>query len=87
MKPYNQSQISKNEFIREFHENIDSSELIWHKDAEDRIIESVEKTDWLFQIDNELPIKIEGKIFIPKETYHRIIKGTGNIKIRLQKFY
>ena len=58
---------------------------MWHRDREDRIIESIGETDWLFQIDDELPKKIDGEIFIPKGVYHRIIKGSGNLKIKLQK--
>lgn len=85
MNPYKENKISKNKFIREFNEDTESSEFIWHKDKEDRIVESISETDWLLQIDNELPKKIEGKVFIPKETYHRVIKGTGDLKIRLTK--
>jgi hypothetical protein len=48
-------------------------------------VESLEETDWMFQIDNQTPKKIQGEIFIPKETYHRVIKGTGDLKIRLEK--
>ena len=52
---------------------------------EDRIIEPLEVTDWLFQLDDKLPQKIEGQIFIPKEIFHRIIKGRGDLKIKLIK--
>lgn len=85
MKPYKEEKISENTYIREFKQSTDSDEYVWHKDKEDRIIEPIEKTDWLFQLDNQLPIKIENKIFIPKETFHRIIKGQGNLKIKLLK--
>lgn len=84
MKPYVEKTISNNVFIREFDEK-DSEEFLWHRDKEDRIIESISSTDWLFQLDNKLPQSLNEKIFIPKETYHRIIKGTGNVKIKLQK--
>jgi hypothetical protein len=60
--------------------------MLWHRDKEDRIIESLEETDWMFQLDNQLPQKIEGQIFIPKEIYHRLIKGSGDLKIKLIKF-
>lgn len=83
--PYKENKISENTFVREFKEETDSSEYIWHKDKEDRIIEPIHKTDWLLQIDNELPRLIEGRIFIPKETFHRVIKGTGDLKIKLTK--
>jgi hypothetical protein len=58
---------------------------MWHRDREDRIIESIDETDWMVQIDNELPKKIEGEVFIPMGIYHRLIKGTNNLKIKLIK--
>jgi len=83
--PYKEEKISENTFIREFKQEKDSSEYIWHKDKEDRIVESIGETDWLVQMDNELPKKIKGQVFIPKETYHRVIKGNGDLKIKLTK--
>jgi hypothetical protein len=83
--PYLETKISQDTFIREFSQNTDSSEMLWHRDREDRIIESLEETDWMFQLDNQLPQKISGEIFIPKEVYHRLIKGAGDLKIKLIK--
>jgi len=83
--PFKEEQVSENTFIRTFYQDVDSGELTWHRDREDRIIEPVEKTDWKFQIDNELPFTIEGRILIPKGVYHRLIKGTGDLKIKLEK--
>jgi hypothetical protein len=83
--PYIETKISQDTFIREFSQNTDSSEMLWHRDKEDRIIESLEETDWMFQLDNQLPQKISGEIFIPKEVYHRLIKGAGDLKIKLIK--
>jgi hypothetical protein len=83
--PYLETKISQDTFIREFSQNTDSSEMLWHRDKEDRIIESLEETDWMFQLDNQLPQKISGEIFIPKEVYHRLIKGAGDLKIKLIK--
>lgn len=71
--------------IREFKSDVNDSELVWHRDREDRIVECVGETDWMFQFDNELPQKLEGKIFIPKNTYHRIIKGSGDLTVRVKK--
>ena len=85
MIPFKEEQVSENTFIRTFYQDVDSGELTWHRDREDRIIEPVEKTDWKFQIDNELPFTIEGRILIPKGVYHRLIKGTGDLKIKLEK--
>lgn len=83
--PYIEEQISENTFIREFKQETDSGEFMWHRDREDRIIESINKTDWMIQIDNQLPKKIEGEIEIPMGVYHRLIKGTGDLKIKLIK--
>lgn len=83
--PFKENKLSDNTFIREFKQDTDSGEFMWHRDREDRIIESIESTDWLIQLDDELPKKIEGKVFIPMGTYHRLIKGTGDLKINLTK--
>jgi len=83
--PFIEIKISKNVFIREFLNETDSVEFTWHRDREDRIIEPIGETNWLIQIDNQLPKKIEGEIFIPMGIYHRTIKGDGNLKIKLTK--
>jgi len=83
MKPYTEE--NKDGYvIREFSQDTPSFEFVWHRDKEDRIVEALHKTDWKFQLDNQLPQEIEN-IFIPKETYHRIIKGTKNLKVRIKK--
>lgn len=83
-KPYSE-EVKTDYNIRKFSSNVDNSELVWHRDKEDRLVEVIGKTDWLFQMDNELPIKLEGKFFIPKNTYHRIIKGNGDLFIKVKK--
>lgn len=83
--PFQENKISDNTFIRVFSQNTDSGEFMWHRDREGRIIESIGITDWMIQIDNELPKKIEGEVFIPKGVYHRLIKGSGDLKINLTK--
>jgi hypothetical protein len=43
-------------------------------------------TDWKFQYDNDLPVDLSNKkLFIPKETYHRLIKGTGDLTLKIFK--
>jgi len=83
--PFQETKLSDNEFIRVFSQDTDSGEYMWHRDREDRIIKSIEQTDWKIQIDNELPKVIEGEVFIPMGSYHRLIKGTGDLKINLTK--
>ena len=72
-------------YTRKFFADINPEELKWHFDEEDRIIEPIAKTDWKFQMDNKLPQKISGKIHIPKGEWHRIIKGTGSLELRVKK--
>ena len=84
--PFSEQQINENTFIRVFSQNIDSHELVWHRDREDRIIESLGKTNWKIQLDNELPKEINSSVFIPKEIYHRLIKGDGELKLKVIKF-
>ncbi len=83
--PFQETKLDNNVFIREFSNDTDSGEFMWHRDTEDRIIESIGKTDWLIQIDNELPKEINKEVFIPMGVYHRLIKGTGDLKINLTK--
>jgi hypothetical protein len=85
MLPFQETKLSDNIFIREFKQDTDSGEFMWHRDREDRIIESIGKTDWLIQIDNELPKEINKEVFIPMGVYHRLIKGTNDLKIKLIK--
>jgi hypothetical protein len=83
--PFKETKLSDNEFIREFNQMTDSGEMTWHRDLESRIIESIETTDWKIQLDNELPKEIKGEIFIPMGVYHRLIKGSSDLKIKLKK--
>lgn len=73
--------------IRTFSSDLNENELKWHFDEEDRIVICENDTDWLFQYDNELPITINKNepIFIQKNIYHRIIKGTNNLKLKIKK--
>lgn len=85
MKPYTDIEVTDNYIIREFSENIDPIELMWHRDLEDRTIEILEDTDWKVQLDNNLPTSIKGRILIPKHEWHRVIKGTGTLKLKIHK--
>jgi len=85
MLPFKEEIISDNIFIREFKQNTDSGDYQWHRYREDRIIESIGETDWMIQLDDELPKVIQGEVFIPMGVYHRVIKGTGDLKIKLIK--
>ena len=84
-RPY--SEINEDGYIiREFSKDTPSFEFVWHRDKEDRYVQAIHDTDWLFQLDNDIPRKLQkNKLFIPKETYHRLIKGTGDLKVKIWK--
>lgn len=84
---YEQEDISTGKFRRTFSENVDSEELVWHRDRRDREVFIESSKGWMLQIENELPKPLlEGqKYFIPKETYHRVIKGTGDLVIEVKE--
>ena len=85
MIPYIDIEITDTYIIREFDENIDPIELMWHRDNESRTLEIIGETDWKIQLDNKLPILLENHIFIPKHAYHRVIKGTKTLKLKIYK--
>jgi hypothetical protein len=85
MKPYQEQVLEANIIIREFSQDIDELDLIWHMDDEDRTIVAIEETDWLFQFDDELPLSLNSSIFIPRHKIHRVIKGTENLKLKITK--
>jgi len=84
-KPYTDIETTDKYIIREFNENIDPIELMWHRDDENRLVEIIGNTDWKVQLENELPTSINSPIFIPKHEWHRVIKGTGNLRLKIYK--
>jgi hypothetical protein len=85
MNPYTNLEITKEHIIREFSDETDIIELMWHRDNEDRIVEALHDTDWQVQIDNEIPTSLNKPIFIPKHQYHRVIKGNGKLRVKINK--
>jgi len=85
MTPYIDIEVTDKYIIREFNENIDPIELLWHRDDEDRTIEILGETNWGVQLDNELPTSLNQPIFIPRYHWHRVIKGNGNLKLKIHK--
>ena len=86
MKPYKENK-KGNLTERVFKENTDTHELVWHRDKQNREVTVLESDGWMFQMDNELPIVLnEGDVIqIPKNTYHRIMRGNGNLKITIKE--
>ena len=73
--------------IREFSRDVNSSELVWHRDRLDRKILVREGKGWMLQMENELPFFLkEGKTYyIPKNTYHRVLKGDSKLVVEIKE--
>lgn len=86
MRPYKEV-LSNNSRTREFKINTPNKELVWHRDEKDRYVTILEGEGWQFQLDNELPLELQKKdvIFIPKQTYHRVLKGKTNLVIKIEE--
>jgi len=86
MKPYTETN-NGNIVRRTFSNNIPESELVWHRDHEDRVVLPLNENDWMVQFDNELPRKLTvgEEYFIPKNTFHRVIKGFGELQVEIIK--
>ena len=84
-KPYTDNILTDIEKIRTFTEDVDLGELMWHRDREDRLVEVLEGENWQVQLDNELPVELKkgSKIYIPEGVYHRVIKGSGDLKVKI----
>lgn len=80
-------QIKDGWYHRTFKSDLNDEDLKWHYDEESRLMVTTHETDWMFQYDNQLPFKIElhTTYVIPKGHYHRLIKGTGDLEVKILK--
>jgi hypothetical protein len=81
-KPYIQKNASISSYTRTFYANTNNKELVWHRDANDRDIKVLAGEGWSIQFENKLPIKLSSgsKVFIPKNSWHRLVKSAGKMK-------
>lgn len=75
----------RNGKVRVFRQDVREEDLIWHRDLKDRRLVVLEGYGWQLQIDNEIPMDLlEGHSYgIDKNEYHRLIKGDGDLVIRI----
>jgi hypothetical protein len=85
INPYTNIEVTKEHIIREFNDETNIVEFMWHRDNEDRLVEALHDTDWQVQIDNGLPTSLNKPIFIPRHQYHRVIKGSGKLRVKINK--
>ena len=84
--PFQQIEVD-NKKIRTFSPDVDDYELKWHQDLTDRKVTIVESGGWSFQMEDELPVKLQNakQIFIPKLVWHRVIKGKGELVVEIEE--
>lgn len=86
--PFSEEYVGDHTFIRTFNaDQIEEHQLKWHWDEEDRLIEVLHETDWKIQFDNKIPQKLDPihKHHIKAGLYHRLIKGTGTLSLKIDK--
>lgn len=73
--------------LRTFHSYVKTDELVWHRDNEDRKITVIEGEGWQFQFNGSLPMELrKDRMFeIPRDMYHRLIKGKTKLVLRIEK--
>ena len=73
--------------VRTFNPDVEDDEVKWHQDLKDRKVTILESGGWLFQMENELPNKLEDtkQIFIPKLAWHRVLKGQGKLVVEIEE--
>jgi hypothetical protein len=86
VKPYDDKYI-EDKIIRTFESFVHEDELIWHRDKKNRLVKIIKGSGWQFQYDNELPRKLimGDRLYIEKNTYHRLIKGDGALVLEIKE--
>jgi hypothetical protein len=86
-KPYRDSLRGVSKF-RIFEESVEGRELVWHRDAKDRSVTIIKSNGWQLQLENSLPIDLIENVsyFIEKDEWHRLLKGRGDLIIRVEEF-
>jgi hypothetical protein len=86
-KPYKDTPLDYNRFVRKFYHSVESDELIWHRDKKNRTVKVLEGNGWFLQFEDKLPEEMKkNEVYrIEAETYHRIIKGKGNLILEIRE--
>ena len=88
MNVYNEVKLG-NYIYRTFEPDSLEDDLVWHRDKSDRKVLIISGAGWMFQFDNELPVKLnEGEtIIIKADVYHRLIKqkNSTHLIIRIEE--
>ena len=88
VKPYIEHVLSSGDRLRVFLENVSDEHLVWHQDEYKRTIIVIEGNGWELQRDNAEPMELlEGHSYtVDSLEYHRLIKGDGDLIIRIKEY-
>jgi len=86
-RPYSQIELSDGRVVRTFEASVADHELEWHMDHQDRRVRVLEGDGWKLQLESGLPfgMMINETYFIPRKSWHRVIKGAGPLKIEIKE--
>lgn len=84
-RPYRQRTLRDGTILREFRADAHPDELVWHQDRAHRSVRVVESGGWKLQLEEGLPFPlVEGNTYeIPSRSWHRVIRGPGDLKIEI----
>ena len=84
--PYSDTIRDDQSIERCFYADVNSDELVWHRDRRNREVKILNGTDWFLQFDNQMPIElVVGKTYsIEKDSYHRLMKGENATELKIQ---
>lgn len=82
--PFEQ-EIKDGVIFRTFNPDVETEELKWHQDLNDRKVTIIESGGWSFQMEDSLPTKLNNgdEFFIPKFAWHRVIKGESQLLVSI----
>ena len=83
-RPFEET-IDEGWMIRKFTADSNPLDLVWHADNATRIVVPLNKNDWMYQEDNSLPVRLDKELLVVKGIYHRIIKGTTDLIVKIKE--
>jgi GNAT superfamily N-acetyltransferase len=85
--PYRQRTLRDGTILREFRSDAHPDELVWHQDRSHRSVRVLESGGWKLQLEEGLPFPLfEGNTYeIPSRSWHRVIRGPGDLKIEIME--
>jgi|GEM_PF-2021989 hypothetical protein len=87
--PFEEEFSDKETSIRVFSKDLDSHDLLWHRDDEERKIIVIKSSGWQIQFDNSIPTMLNDgdEMIIKRGEWHRVIMGYDDLIIKIIRSY